>query len=442
MKNFNFAGFMKQLLFLLILTSLITGAPVPVSKVNVHGARKTKRETILSIARLDTLTKQCDPDTVLQRLRNRELFAKVEVSYDTTSQELSIKIKDSWSIQPVLSGQMSAGTLNFKAGLYDINFLGKDIVIGGQYDNYAQSHNVTCSFRKNNIGSRRLSLGFTGIRSTRNYVWYNRERHLDAGFQVEKSILGLTSQIPIEIRGREFKLSLNCDLLDQSSSTQDIADTLKTINLQNGYTFTDTVHAIIPNLSLLFSTININTYIADGWATKVSLSRSIVKELRDYFSLGFQAQYYKALPFNSNICINGYIKGINSSRKTALYYIGHLNGIRGFWNSEFKGKAFAQINSEIRISQIKVRLFKRFDFIAQPTLFWDLLSIGERPSTFFDTNQTVTSIGTGIRVVSPSFSGFMLNADIAVALGDYPVQNGRSRYNYYIGTSYYFRPLK
>lgn len=440
--NINPAGIMKQLLLLLLLSSLLFATSVPVRKIRVTGTRKTKESTVLSIAKLNDQTAYCDPDTVQQRLRNRELFAEVKVSYDTLSQELTISLKDSWSIQPVLSAKMSAKTFNFQAGLYDINFLGKDIVIGGQYDNYAESHNVKVSFRKNNLGSRRISLGIAGTKNTRNYVWYNKERGLDAGFQVDKQILSLTSQLPFLIKGREFKLGFICDFLQQESSTDKVADTLKTINTENGYTFQDTLKAVIPNMTLLYSTININNYIADGWATKLSITRSIVKELKNYSSLSFQAQYYRALPGKSNLCINGYIKGLNSSRNTALYYVGHSNAVRGFWNSEFKGKAYAQLNSEVRISQINMRFFKRFDFIVQPALFWDLLSIGERPSNFFDTNQTVTSVGSGIRIVSPSFSGFMLNADFAVALGDYPAQKGNKRYNYYVGTSYYFRPLK
>lgn len=440
-ENVNPAGIMKQFCFLLFLTSLLCASTVPVKKITISGTRKTKEATVLSIAKLDSSSTSCNPDTVAQRLKNRELFAKVAVDYDSTSEELKIILKDSWTIQPVISGRMSAKTFNFKLGLYDINFLGKDMVIGGQYDNYASSHNFKVSFRKNNLGPKRISLGISGIKSTRNYIWFDDNRDIDAGFQVDKQIITLSTLYPFLIKGREFKLGFNCDLLKQSSSTDDIADTLKEINADNGYTFNDTLQALTPNLTLLYSTININNYIADGWATKLSLTRSIVRDLKDYFSLSLQAQYYKALPGNSNLCINGYIKGLNSSRKTALYYVGHSTGIRGYWNSEFKGKAYAQLNSEIRISQINMRFFKRFHFIVQPALFWDLLSIGERPSTFFDTNRTVTSVGSGIRVVSPSFSGFMLNADFAVALGEYAAQRG-NRYNFYIGTSYYFRPIK
>lgn len=433
---------MKQIILILTLLISVNAEKVLVEKVTLTGARKTKLQTIKRIAKLDSIPGSYHPDTVKQRILNRQLFSDVSLSYDSTDKNLQISLRDSWTIQPIFSGRKSAGELSFRVGLYDINFLGRDMVVGGHYDNYANSNNFQLSFRKVNLGPKRVTLGILGQHVTSNYIWYNDFRKPEAGFQAAKNRISLYGQLPFLIKGREFTAGLSLDGLIQTTGTEEIADTLKTLNSENGYYFEDTVRGLMPSLSLQYSTININRYIVDGWAAKIAVVRSVLHDRRDYSSLSIYGQYYKKLPFHSNICVNGEVKGLNGSSTTSLYYIGHSSGIRGFRNSEFRGKAYAQLNSELRIGQIDFKLLKRYEFIIQPALFCDLLSVGERPSSFFETNKTVSSIGGGIRFVSPSISGFMLNADVAIALGDYATRGGNSRYNYYVGTSYYFTPIR
>ena len=85
-------GIMKRTLLVLLLFILSHAEIVSLSKITVEGNRKTKKSTILQIAKLDSLSTQCDIDTVQQLILNRQLFAKVEVTYDSNSKELFIKI--------------------------------------------------------------------------------------------------------------------------------------------------------------------------------------------------------------------------------------------------------------------------------------------------------------------------------------------------------------
>lgn len=426
----------RVFLLLMLLFTIVAASSFPLEKVSITGNRKTKDKTILKIAKLDSLSTTCNPDTVKQRLLNRQLFAEVSVDYDSISKELSIKIRESLTLQPIISGKKSTGVFNFRLGLGDINFLGRDMIVGGYYDNYASSNNFKINFQKNNIGPKRITLGISALKSAGNYIWYTSTGDLEAGFRGDKTVISLISQLPFYIKEREFNLGFTTNFLDQKLSTDDIADTLKELNSNNRYNFPDSTKGILPTLSLLYSTININTFLVNGWATKLSVTRSILYNKLDYFSIGLLGQYYKRLPFSSNLCINAHIKGLSSKSLTSLYYIGHSNGIRGYYNNEFRGKAFAQLNTELRISQIKFKLLKRYQFIVQPTIFFDALAISEKASGLLKDSRTATSIGSGIRVVSPSISGFMLNLDYAIGLGD------NIRYNYYIGTSYYFKPMR
>lgn len=428
---------MKQLLLIIFVYVSLFSQEVPLSKVNISGTRKTKKETVLAIIKLDSTATTCIPDTIEQRLKNRELFAKIDVQYNPADSTLNIVLKDSWSISPVISGRKSAGVFNYKLGLYENNFLGRDITIGGQYDNYASSHNVQMLFQKRNIGSRRLTVGTTFLTSTRNYLWRDDLGTKEAGFSVDKTIVILLGQLPLIIKEKEFKLGLTCSFMNQKSTDKKSSDSTQLLNQEMGYNFEDTLKAILTTGSLQYSTINISRFIADGWASKISLTRTFAHNKIDYFKAAIFGQFYKKLPFRSNLCINGELRGLNSDRPTALYYVGHSNGIRGFYNSEFRGKAMAQLNTELRIQQLSVTFFKKYEFIAQPAIFCDLLSIGDRVSSFFDTNRTYVSTGAGLRVVSPSFSSFMLNLDFAWGFGE-----KYNRYNYYIGTSYYFKPIK
>jgi outer membrane protein assembly factor BamA len=420
---------LRLLLFLLLLLSISIPKPIfsaTVDSLEFIGNIRTDSDVIKHISRLSksgNIT-TAEISEAEKRLMRTNLFISVSIS--ESHGVLTFEVEEKWTLIPYFNVSSGGDVVSIRAGLYDINLMGKYLTLGGEYHFYDGTHNGSLFFEKKEIGKKRLTVsGKVGQVKVPIY-WFKKSGDLEGGFLAQKRYASASLSIPL-VQDRLFlggALTYN-----NIQYSEHVSDSIIEINRVNGYNFYDTTNLIAPTISLTFKKFNHYSYTYDGWGVSSSYSRKILVEKRDYNKIYATAQWYKKLPLNSNLAFN--VRGVVSDGHDfgSYSYLGGTNGVRGYSSAVFRGRVYGVANGEFRIPSLNTKWL-----VLQHIFFADFLTISERPSDMSN-NATAFGGGVGVRILSPKVHSFMIRADYGWAFGDY-----RSR-GFYFGTSHYFLPF-
>lgn len=373
----------------------------------------------------DTLTSD-SISTMEKRILNTELFSEGKVEYNDPVAELAISVKDRWTTIPIAKFGGSGELVFFMAGLYDINTFGSYLELGGRYEYYAGTNNGVIWFRKPEFTRLRMEIGADLWALKRVKKLYSPKGTLTGGFLLEKIKFSAFGQYPLKER---FFIGASFETFSNAISDNLIENTLKNLNSRNNYSFDDNTLTFLPGLYLLYSGFDFKSYNIEGIGTRIQYSRAIVQDGSDYNVLTVSAQGYGLLPFlSTNLCGNLTVNIIDGGGIGEQYFCGGIDGVRGFRDNEFRGRALMAANFEARIPSLQFKYF-----VLQHVGFFDLLCKANRASKF--KNATVAfGGGTGLRFIFPTIYGFIVRLDYAWGGGPY------KRNGFYFGTRHYFEP--
>lgn len=417
---------MKQALLILLLLTLLPAEPI--TGFTFSGNRRTQESTILRIARLETSQEISDSLLTLasQRLMKSDLFVSVDISHNDSG-NVKITVSERWTIIPFFNMSLSSEIISAQAGLFDINFLGTNTTLGGQYHYFTGTHNGKIFATKKDIGKYRLKLnGNLSLQKGIN-IWYTPGGASEAGFIIDRRSATIKAELPLRNEDLYVGLSFGAhyDTLMEELGKIDFTED----NRENGYSFSGENNTYAPGVSLRYSGFKHHPFTYSGWGAMASVAHGFQTEHSGYNAFSASAQWYKRLALESNLCVNLGTAITDGTDITSYLYLGGLNGVRGFNNGEFKGRAYVKGNFEYRLPSLNTKWI-----VLQHIFFMDYAAIAERASSFNEATSLFGS-GLGIRILSPKVYSFMIRFDYGWGWGPY------KRNQFYLGTSHYFLPF-
>ena len=418
---------MHKLLLNLLFIALCRLYATQISAFKFEGNRRTKERTILTVSRLKVGSNYSDStlNVAKERLMKSDIFAsvKIEASDDT----VSIVVDEKWTIIPYLNISGSTELLSLRIGLYDANFLGRDATLGGEYHYFSGTHNGSLYFVKDDLGKTLFSLNsrLYSVKGINN--WYTPEGALESGFIISRVGGSYGMQFPFRVEDLYLggAISVNSDSYLEKLGAIDYSE----LNDSSGVSFSGEDVTINSSINIRYSGFKYLPFNYNGWGVASAISQSFEINGSPYTQLSLHGQWYKLLPLEANLCFD--LSGaINSgSNFHSLYYIGGLNGVRGFLNGEFRGHAYTKGSIEYRIPSLKNRWI-----VLQHILFTDYATITQELSQL-DKTTAIVGTGVGLRILSPKIYSFMIRLDYAWGWGPY------HRRGFSFGTSHFFKPF-
>ena len=390
------------------------------SKVIVKGLEKTDRSIVIN--EMDVKVGQpltaVDLQESYNRLFNLRIFSKVELSLEKIENQesiLTVTVSERWTLIPIAKVLSGGGSTQFTLGVFDINVFGEFIELGAQYETLNGSPGFVHWFRNPRLFGKRLRVGYDIWNVTRNRLLFtssvpsgetaetiggytvNRQRY---NFFIDKEFIYW------------FNLGAGFDISKNTADDSELSEDLISSNASNGFAIPEQLdeHAYYAYFRL--GRLNFQNYLVEGiqtdWNFRFADSGLGGNETSHRFTKTTKA--FLLLPYEQNIGVNFTLGHTNSEKFQNNFFVGGLDNVRGFQDGQFFGKNFWQANAEYRISS-----FRSHWFVLQHNFFYDVGNVSDELHTLFSNNprDAFHSVGTGVRLISPSIFRFNLRIDFA-----------------------------
>lgn len=391
-----------------------------VSDIRVSGLGRTEESVILR----ELLIKVGEPITEdaytesVQRLWNLPMFRKVEdkITRDAMGNAVvSFHFEEKWTILPIARFGGGGASLFFILGLYDINFLGRYLEVGSQYENLNGQHSGVVWFRDPRFLNQRLRLGLE-------FWWTNRIRWLYTPEGVQEG-----AYVRQRIRPRFFldkevsrmfgaiQLGVGAEYNQDVFTEQGLSDEDRAINANEDYVLPPGGRSVIGELRAVVGRLNYEDFLVDGTQVTAIAQRSFETFGADFAftNLTLEALNYWRLPLRANLASRVTLGWTDSDAIQYQFFAGGLDITRGFLDGQFRGSTFWQSNLEYRIPSLDSSWV-----VLQHAVFVDVSANAPNLAGAFDERgNPVASLGGGIRLFSPRIARATLRLDYAAAFG-------------------------
>jgi len=383
-----------------------------IEKIIIRGLTRTKEHVVLRellVKEGDVLTAEVLLDCI-QRLKNRRIFSKVLPIIKLTSDnhvELTIEVEERWTAIPYFNFSSGGDTFYLYAGIYDINTFGRYIETGGQYESWNGKSGGSIWFRNPRFLNKRILAGADLSSTLRPRTLYSPSGDIQGNFNLKQKKLKLFFENEIKIWLRlGFTLQLRQTEIIDASATDKI-DSL-TLDLLNNGKITDEIGT---TFYATLGRLNYDNYLVSGresslfyrYAGDKTGSGELIKQV------SWENSIFWRLPHTANAGFRFNISAIDTDNIQNFFYIGGFNNIRGYFDGQFRSKAYWQLNAEYRIPSLKTDWL-----VIQHIFFVDAVNTSNQLKDLGNSNNIVYSGGTGIRVISPKI--YSLNGRIDFAL--------------------------
>ncbi len=372
----------------------------------------------------------------IQRLRNLGLFR--EVTYELESQKvagpegmppefnprrpsrvLKIRVDERWTLLPFFTLLQGGGLTRFATGASNVNFLGRYLEIGFQYDRLGfndaffetggAANSFIFWFRDPRFLNTRVRAGFDIWRTVRFRSLFNDATgEREGGFTLSRNLLVLRTQQEFN---RWFYAGINVELIDDSFSYDFLPEDRQQLQQENFGGLPESGRAFVLRGTMRFGRVDQDDFYYDGWSITQTVAHSDELWGADFrfTELEAIASFYKRLPFRQNIAARVRAGTTNTEQVQYLFYLGGLNRVRGYPDSRFRGQSYWSVNAEWRWAAIQHRLAA-----VQVVAFSDA---GATSGALFPTEDIdALSTGGGFRLIVPKLYGFVARIDYAFAL--------------------------
>ena len=357
----------------------------------------------------------------VQRLRNLGIFRIAEYELldrriplpDGTLPEaeqdrriLLITVDERWTLIPFGTFASSGGTLSLTTGLYDINFLGRYIQLGGQFQHFAGTNSFAFWWADPRFIGRRVSVGASIAQTNRINVFYGRDRRIEGAHLLRRRSVAASMSYEWH---RWLSTGVGLSFADDVFSVDLLSDELAQRELRRG--LPERTDALSASASLRFGKIDANSFLRKGAAVGIGI-RGAAK--------GFGASYgyvdntmsftsYLMLPLRSNFAFRAAAGTTTVKRPEYEFFVGGLGVLRGFLHRRFRGTRYWYSNAELRVPSIDTRWL-----VLQHIGFLDTAAVGDTVGELGTIDGMST--GVGLRILSPKIFSLVGRIDYAFPL--------------------------
>jgi outer membrane protein assembly factor BamA len=203
------------------------------NKISINDLKKTNQDIIYKTLRIklkDNLNEN-DLNAAIVRLKNLQIFSKVESKLDYQQCILELNLVEKWTTIPILKFGSGGGTKYYILGLYDVNVLGNYQEVGGQYENFQNNNSFVIWYRNPQLINDRLKLGFDVWDIMREKLVYTHEGQRIGGYTLSRRKLNLFTEYKIlDNLTIGAAVEKNDDLVEQKTLSDEV--------LNENYNFT------------------------------------------------------------------------------------------------------------------------------------------------------------------------------------------------------------
>jgi len=408
------------LITLIVATPLVADHSVPhslskstvIEKIIIVGLKRTKE----NVVRRELLFKENDILTTtdllesVRRLKNLRIFSKVLPLLKLKEHNriiLTFEVEEKWTTIPYFNFSGGGDTIYAYAGIYDINSFGRYIETGVQYDNWDGESGGVVWFRDPRFLNMRLLAGADLWSTTRPRTLFTPAGKKQGQYILSQKKINLIFEkeikewlqfgITLELRQSQIIETSMTDLIDVSTSS---------LLTNKGQT-----NQIGSTLSIHLGNLNYDNYLVKGKKTSLYVKYAGDETGSDETlkKIEWHNTAFWRLPYKANIGFRFNAAAIATNNIQNYFYIGGFENIRGYFDGQFRSKAYWQVNAEYRIPS-----FQHNWLVIQHIFFLDAVNASNHLDELKNINDTVYSAGTGIRIISPKIYGFNGRLDIAL----------------------------
>lgn len=401
-----------------------------IQSIEIAGLSRTKEKVVrreLTFKEGDILT----TDALLfsiQELKNLQIFAYVRPFLELQPDNkvnLRIELQEKWTIIPFFSYTAGGKTEHIKAGVYDINVLGKYVEVGVLYDNWNGEHGGIVWYRNPRFMRTRNLFGMDLHNTQVPVRLYNRDGEKTGSFVLKAEKFNLLYEVEIS---RLLRLGLLAEYSD------DMVHSIERFLSEDNYTFQKLstnrhTKTLLNTFTITLGKLHYDIDIIKGKNSELLLSHSSTDLLSDFNfnKIKWINQAYWQLPWRSYIATNFTLAATDTGLIQQYYYVGGFQHIRGYFDGQYRNRSYWQVNAEYRIPSYRSKWI-----ILQHVFFIDAINSANRINELNHFNNNVYSAGFGIRLISPRIYSFNGRLDIAL------YTSGISQTSISLGTQHFF----
>ncbi len=386
-------------------------API-IDKIEIIGLSKTQEHVVrreLLFTEGDELSTDILLDSI-QRLKNLRIFTTV-LPYvqlkENNHIEVTLEIEERWTTIPFFNVNSGGDTFNAVLGAYDINTFGRYIEVGGQYVNWNGEHGGVAWFRNPRVFHKRILIGADIWSTKRPFTLFNRAAEKQGSYTLDEKKLNLLFEKELRVW---FVLGVTLQLRKSQIIDTDINEKIDsyTLSLLNN-------NSPSSEISTTFSTrlgkLHYDNYLVKGKQTQLFLkyagketgSKEKIKKLV------WENTVFWRLPYTANAGLRLNVAAIETDRIQNIFNVGGFKHIRGYFDGQFRSKAYWLANAEYRIPSYKSNWL-----VIQHILFFDVVNASNNISDLKKNRNIIYSTGTGVRIISPKVYSFNGRLDFAL----------------------------
>lgn len=319
---------------------------------------------------------------------------------------LVIQVDEKWTALPIFSFSRGGGTYRLILGAYDVNFLGRYINVGAQYERLGDTNSFFTWISPRRLLGRDLIPSLKLGSRNRVYRLYEPDGSVGGGFllnrfSVEGSLLKewhrwLRTGISLRYENDDFSLDLLSDQVREAQQTRGLPAAS---------------HALLLGASVTLGELNYDSYLVDGvlFGVSVSHANAHLGSTDSYRDLLVGFNYFQTLPFKSTLGFRlaGGFESTNAVHRR--FFLGGLDALRGFASDRFNGPNYWMSTLELRIPSVDSRWF-----LLQHIFFVDAAGVSEDIGDY--AKLSGSSAGIGLRIIVPKIQDFVMRIDYAFPL--------------------------
>ena len=297
-------------------------------------------------------------------------------------------------------------------GAYDVNFLGRYVEVGAQYENLGGSSSGVVWFRDPRFLGKRIRLGIDLWSVMRNRMLYANDRSLIGGYTLQRNMVNLFGD---KEWTRYFKTGLSLARNWDKLSDEKLSDQEKQQNSANAFNVNSNEQTLIIKPYFEFGRLNYENYLVSGYLTELKVGMTSTRLLSDrsFTSVTLDNRAFWRLPSSSNLGLKLSFGHTNTDSLQHLFYLGGLENVRGYLDAQYRGKSFVQANAEFRIPSVE-----RNWFVLQHVVFVDSGRVGQELGDLVSGRaDSLSSLGAGVRLISPKIYRLNIRLDYAKSFG-------------------------
>lgn len=371
------------------------------NKISINKLKKTNEEVIYKTIRInlnDRLNK-ADLNAAIVRLKNLQIFSKVDYKFDDILCNLELNLVEKWTTIPILKFGSGGGTKYYILGLYDVNVFGTYQEVGGQYENFQNNNSFVVWYRNPQVINDRFKLGFDVWDIMREKLVYTSEGERIGGYTLNRRKLNLFTEYKIlDNLTIGTAVEKNDDLVEQKTLSDEVLNEnlVNNINISQANT-----NYIITSLYAKLGTLNYDNELVDGYLLSHTYqlinNQSAVSLYQRNLS---EFQFFKTLFYDDTFASRFTYVNQNTSDVSQAIDVGGLSEVRGYFDGQFRTNELRFLNLEYRKKVYELGTKLKI----QAVLFYDRAQVGK-------TLINLESSGLGVRFISPDIYRLNLRFD-------------------------------